>query len=461
MRGAPFGNTSTSVSSTAFVKNGDSDRSPDQAPSRFLLALGLNFKMTPAVLAKGFAKLYISQVEGSNQQPTKTASGLRPSTVNPQAGAREGSIKRVFLVKDKKSNELRSYGFVEFHSIEDAVGAVAKFNQESRFTISSGEVDVCYPHTGIFRPLISGRSTYSVEINGQQMAYWDETAYVVGELVNEKAPFSQDVPDHKAQQTKSEQPASKKTQKKRKLEEDETRRRPNIGSGQIREFSKWKRANEQASDAESGDVNKQEYLRNLALARLQDYIIDGENPCCMLCNTKFKTPELALRHKEESGLHKSNLLAPKRLSDGLKRLYKRGKIDCLLDLSYEEQASPAEPYIDRAKQRRLEAGQPSKISFSLGGKKPAEEAASPAATPDKGKSMMEKMGWKGSGLGVAGAGEAGVIPVSMYAAGVGLGAEGGKMGDAVEEAGRNTRNDPKEYQEKAREKARARFEKSG
>ena len=50
------------------------------------------------------------------------------------------------------------------------------------------------------------------------------------------------------------------------------------------------------------------------------------------------------------------------------------------------------------------------------------------------------------------------IATDMYVAGVGLGAEGGKVGDAVEEAGRSTRGSYSEFLEKTRDKARGRFE---
>ena len=49
------------------------------------------------------------------------------------------------------------------------------------------------------------------------------------------------------------------------------------------------------------------------------------------------------------------------------------------------------------------------------------------------------------------------IATDMYVAGVGLGAEGGKVGDAVEEASRSTRGNYSEFLEKTREKARGRF----
>ena len=69
------------------------------------------------------------------------------------------------------------------------------------------------------------------------------------------------------------------------------------------------------------------------------------------------------------------------------------------------------------------------------------------------------MGWtSGQGLGAQGEGMTAPIATDMYVSGVGLGAEGGKMGDAVEEAGRNTKSGYEGFLERGREKAKERFE---
>lgn len=68
------------------------------------------------------------------------------------------------------------------------------------------------------------------------------------------------------------------------------------------------------------------------------------------------------------------------------------------------------------------------------------------------------MGWSaGTALGAQGTGVTAPIPTEVYAQGVGLGAEGSKLGDAVEEAGRNTRNRYDEFLEKTKQTARERY----
>jgi hypothetical protein len=69
------------------------------------------------------------------------------------------------------------------------------------------------------------------------------------------------------------------------------------------------------------------------------------------------------------------------------------------------------------------------------------------------------MGWsEGSGLGAQGTGLTAPIATEVYAQGVGLGAQGGKLGDATEEAGRNTRGRYDEFLEKTKDNARQRYE---
>ena len=53
------------------------------------------------------------------------------------------------------------------------------------------------------------------------------------------------------------------------------------------------------------------------------------------------------------------------------------------------------------------------------------------------------------------------VATDMYVQGVGLGAQGGKVGDAVDEAGRNTRGGYEGFLERTRDRAKERFERMG
>lgn len=121
-----------------------------------------------------------------------------------------------------------------------------------------------------------------------------------------------------------------------------------------------------------------------------------------------------------------------------------------------------EEYRDRAKERRAAFGSSKKISLPL--KKPTtqpdeETQPDPVPPPSKGASLLGKMGWSaGEGLGAQGTGMTAPIATEMYVQGVGLGAQGGKVGDAVEEAERNTKGGYSEFLERTRDKAKERFE---
>ena len=95
-------------------------------------------------------------------------------------------------------------------------------------------------------------------------------------------------------------------------------------------------------------------------------------------------------------------------------------------------------------------------------KKVNTEASATPAPPklSKGMAMLSKMGLKsGEGLGADGSGRTDIINTELYRPGVGLGAEGAKIGDATEEGARATRNEYGDFLAKTKEKARERFEK--
>lgn len=72
------------------------------------------------------------------------------------------------------------------------------------------------------------------------------------------------------------------------------------------------------------------------------------------------------------------------------------------------------------------------------------------------------MGWSaGEGLGAQGTGMVAPVATDLYVQGVGLGALGGKVGDAVEEAGRNTKGDYALFAERTRDRVKERFDRLG
>ena len=111
----------TQSAQTQFANSGDSDASPNNAPSQFVLLRGLEPTVTEELLAKGVAKLYkpsSSVQQTTSQSSKKSAAKVASTTGDANLGAREGSLRRVLLVRDRRSNDSWRYGFAEFASVE-------------------------------------------------------------------------------------------------------------------------------------------------------------------------------------------------------------------------------------------------------------------------------------------------------------------------------------------------------
>ena len=104
------------------AKNGgDSDVAPNGAPSQFLLLRGLEPTVTEDLLAKGVSKLYkpsraISPPVAANSK--KGNAKVASTTGDANLGAKDGSLRRVLLVRDRRSNESWRYGFAEFATVD-------------------------------------------------------------------------------------------------------------------------------------------------------------------------------------------------------------------------------------------------------------------------------------------------------------------------------------------------------
>ena len=189
---------------------------------------------------------------------------------------------------------------------------------------------------------------------------------------------------------------------------------------------------------------------------------DPTKNCCYLCSRQFKSEAEVNKHERLSQLHRDNLQSSDLKTKAVAKMVKAGLPPPL------EEDTPE--YRDRAKERRAAFGASKKVSLPMkktatsqspAPKDTSEEIDAPPA-PSKGASLLGKMGWAaGEGLGATGKGMTAPIATEMYVQGVGLGAQGGKMGDAVEEAERNTKGGYEGFLERTRDKAKERFEKLG
>ncbi|MCJ1396253.1 hypothetical protein MMC18_009142 [Xylographa bjoerkii] len=484
---AAFGNTAAKPSE--FLNSGDSDASPDGAPSQFLLLRGLEPTVTEDLLAKGVSKMYkpIGGVAPSNTVPKKGNAKVASTTGDANLGAKEGSIRRVLLVRDRRSNESWRYGFAEFATVDDAQAALTRFNSFEKFTISSKPVMACYIHAGVFVPVFKlvqdKRFVFSPLGNtATKLAYWDEDAYV-SELVVTEPPdeTSSGTLDARVKTAADKAAAAAEKEglvipgketdakaKKRKAEAKDSGKLKKTAPAHLQFWSNRhaelhgvKPENTSEPDGEESDsrekVGAKKPVPPESISTTQLSYTDPIKKCCYLCSRQFKTDVEVNKHERLSQLHRDNLE-----NDDLKTKAAAKMIKAGIPPSTAEEDSPE--YRDRARERRAAFGASKRISLPM--KRPvdtkdADENDQPVA-PSKGASLLGKMGWAaGEGLGARGSGMTAPIATEMYVQGVGLGAEGGKMGDAVEEAERNTKGGYGDFLERTKDKAKERFERLG
>ncbi|KAI9784494.1 MAG: hypothetical protein M1816_000814 [Peltula sp. TS41687] len=471
-----------------YTNTGDSDVSPDGTPSQFLLFRGLEPTVTTQLLAKGAAKLYKSS--GGTPPPQassskKTGAKVSSTTADSNLGAKEGSLRRVLLVKDRRTDESWRYGFVEFASVEasDSQAALTKFNSLDKFTISSKPVLLSFVHSGVFVPMLKytpalERFTFSPLSNpSMKLAYWDEEAYV-SELMLASEDNEPDLNSNERISTGkvlgaagSEKEASLKStkqsdnkNKKRKAEDSSAASNKKAVPAHL---NFWRNRHAELHGIQTEDSDQALSDSNSTAAnQVSDPVetapptrsyADTKRNCCLLCSRQFKTTAEVNKHERLSQLHRDNLKDDDLKAKALARLAKAGVGN----------TSDEPAYRDRAKERRTAFNQPKRPVPDSGSSRPSathqqqEEEPQPVIQ-SKGAALLGKMGWTaGEGLGAQGTGIVAPVATEMYVQGVGLGAEGGKVGDAVEEAQRNTGGGYDRFLERTKDKAKERFHSLG
>ncbi|KAK4232238.1 putative RNA-binding protein [Podospora fimiseda] len=169
---------------SAPVLTGETDECPQQRPSQYVVIRGLDRPVSEEVLAKGIMKLFVENTSTPKETVNTTTNKLKstaPTNSTAGLGAKPGSLRRVFLMRDRHTNESWKYGFAEFATVEDAAAAVAKFRASPKFTISSKHVVVAFIHTGVFVPAAPNEHAdfYFTPIYNRELRlkYWDDRAY--------------------------------------------------------------------------------------------------------------------------------------------------------------------------------------------------------------------------------------------------------------------------------------------
>ena len=462
---------------------GDNDASPDNTPSQFLLLRGLEPSVTEEVFSRGVTKLMKpgGDAAAPKQTPGKKAAKVASTTGDANLGAREGTLRRVFIVRDRRTNDSWRFGFAEFASIEDAQAALTRYSSFDKFTIASKPVMVSYVHSGVFVPVLNPspldeQYTFNPLINRSlKIAYWDDGAYVkeltVTEAPSEEqermpsrtdlaaaAASSEGLATEKAKKRKQEAVASSSSKKATPSHlQFWSNRHAELHS--IKEKQSSNGNSNQASSFPAGSTPE----AGAAPALTKQSFADSARNCCYLCQRQFTTTAEVNKHERLSELHRSNLKDETIVARGMAKLEKHG-----LPIRSSDNASTAE-YRDRARERRKVHGVVNKSGQSVQQKAGNASAPKPKLDGDsdddpfpqsKGASLLSKMGYtSGSGLGASGDGRTEVLNQDVYVAGVGLGAAGGRVGDAMKEAERNTKGDYAGFAEKTRDTARERYNK--
>ncbi|KAL9639953.1 MAG: hypothetical protein Q9204_000903 [Flavoplaca sp. TL-2023a] len=486
-----FGNA-PAVKQPPSMNSGDSDASPNGTPSQFLLLRGLEPTVSEDLLAKGVSKLYKPSRRSSPPAASSSKKGISKvasTTGDANLGAKEGSLRRVLLVRDRKSNESWRYGFAEFATVEEAQAAFVRFNSFDKFTISSKPVTVNYVHAGVFVPVFSASDPDEFCFNplgntATKLAYWDKEAYVSqlavssgpADLstgaVDSQVKSSADIAAAAAEGEGLLQSGKENEVKAKKRKAEATNAAAKLRKTAPAHLQFWSNRHaelhgiksEPSQDQNTDDPKSKKGSSGAAAednSTPTETFANPEKKCCYLCSRQFKAEAEVNKHERLSALHRDNLKNEQLVAQARSKMAKVG-----LSTTVTTQGDGSE-YRDRAKERRAAFGGSKKISLPL-----KKQASQPEHTesnvseqpppPSKGASLLGKMGWSaGEGLGAQGTGRTEAIATEMYVQGVGLGAQGGKIGDAVDEAGRNTVGGYAGFAERTRDKAKERFEKMG
>lgn len=538
---------------------GETDEDPQQLPSQYLVIRGLDPTITEESFAEGVKQLYVEAKQEPKKDTQNKLKSTAPTANTANLGAKPDSLRRIFLVRDKRTDEAMRYGFAEFATLEDAQGAIAKFKASPKFSISSKPVTVAFIHTGVFiphnGPVTEHNSRYVFSpIYNQDIAlkYWDNRVYPsILKVSDGKSPANLQSAENAGSgerpgnagvdDTATVQDSSGRKIKRFKLGQSAAKAAPVMGS-QLQMWAK-KRA-ELVGDRAEGDENAEtspapserirtstrqrkrdsytsysdpdslscflcmrkfeselafrdhetlnkdhranvadEEKRNAATERLRGlgrvpHVVnlrlahasrtpsdkvytsyaDRDNLHCLICQRKFTKAGLLSLHERESEMHRLNLADQSNIERAISQLARVGKTPRKMVPSKKSQQ-----YRDRARERRQAYSQPNapRRKAPADAAAPVKEPEKPAA-PSKGAALLGKMGWTaGEGLGADRTGRTDVIATDVYAAGVGLGAEGGKLGDAAAEAARKTKDNYTDFVEVTRNKARERYEKLG
>ncbi|KKA31200.1 hypothetical protein TD95_000805 [Thielaviopsis punctulata] len=458
---------------------GDTDASP--TPSQILVIYPLLPSVNEEALAAG--ALQLEKDEKSTVPRADGAPKLKstaPVGDTTGLGAPKGSLHRVFLIRDTATNASLNYGFVEFWTLDAAMAAMAKFQKSRTFTIAGATVVVSTIHLGVFvpdtRPLvpqIEKQSFHPLFNPAIRVRYRDLHVYPSIRIVSEEPPSGMALPKTDA----VEDEAKKSKKRKGDTLQAGPAKRP-VMAGQM---AMWQKKHAEIAEPHADSPAKSSAncipvsarpapikisIGTKAIASPSPQVpsvtafLDRDRLQCLLCMMKYKTLDDCDVH-ERSRNHKGALRDADKVKAATARvLARQGKKVAESDAGYR----------DRARERRAAFNQPPKPGAASAKKDSASTATATAvptmqdktlpAVSGKGSSLLAKMGWtKGMGLGAKGEGRTDIVVTHAYQEGVGLGADGGDLGDAQLLAEKKTIGRYEDYVESAQDRARQRYKK--
>ncbi|KAM3442420.1 hypothetical protein MY4824_001014 [Beauveria thailandica] len=495
------------------------------SPSQILVVFPLPSFVDEEMLARECKRLELEKpdpIKTSGDAPKLKSTA--PTSTGQGYGASQGSLHRVFLMRDSQTNETFKYGFAEFWTVEDAAAAVKKSTMARNFSIGGCAVNVSTIHMGVFlqddtepTPATENMTFHPLFNPSIRVRYRDEHVYPSQLMVAPEPPVS--IQEKAAAEEQDEAKRAKKRKAdgnlgnaakkplamagkmamwQRKHDEIRGQSTDQEGStadpdGSSSQPSKLSSANAtikislssaskllgQSADTQPAGAETDAAARlpekpeEDTEAALESYM-DRDRLMCLICMRKYKSTDEVNIH-ERSRNHKTAMEDPERVKAALprlairdKRLQKQGKPTAALDSGSagDDSAGADSQYRDRAKERREAHRQPKKPAPQNEPAKAKNTSSTPAASAgpaaSKGANLLAKMGWTaGAGLGANGEGRTEVIETNAYQEGVGLGAEGSNLGDAAERAGRQTRGGYAEYVHSVQDRARERYSKLG
>lgn len=440
------------------------------------------------MLANEMKRLELVKTDRPKDEAPKLRS-TAPSADGAGYGARPGSLHRVFLMRDVFTGDKYRYGFAEFWTLGDALAGLKKYQMTRSFEIAGAPVTIASIHLGVFipedrelTPELEAMSFNPLINPTIRVRYRDLQLYPSEKIVAPEPPAEGDT-GKVAKEDKAVPQKPKKRKAEGALVESAPKKAPVMGD----QLAFWKRRHEEIHVDKGGEGASQDAAASgpaktapikfalpggtkpgapskplpaegegqsqpVATPTPEVSYVDRDRLMCLICMMKYKSVDEVNIH-EKSGNHKKAMEQDEKVKAALPRIAARDK---------RLEKADASQYRDRAKERREAHSQPTKPPAKpskpkVDAKQPAKEEAK-KPTESKGAGMLAKMGWMtGSGLGAKGDGRTEALAASAYVGGVGLGAEGGKLGDAQKVAESRTKDGQASYLAAAQERARERF----